>query len=90
MKGDELIPYGVIVAAKGGDGEAMSQISRHYEPYIIRCSLRTFYDEYGNQYQVVDEGIKNRIQAKLMYQIIYDFDPFRLPTERPKKKRASI
>ena len=71
MKGDKLIPYGVIVAAKSGDSEAMSQILRHYEPYIIRCSRRTFYDEYGNRYQVVDEEIKNRIQAKLMYQIIY-------------------
>lgn len=83
MKDDRLIPYGVIVSAKGGDSEAMSQILRHYEPYIIRCSQRTFYDEYGNQYQVVDEGIRNRIQAKLMYQIIYNFDPFRLPAEAP-------
>lgn len=89
MKGDKLIPYGVIVAVKGGDSEAMSQILRHYEPYIIRCSQRTLYDEYGNRYQVVDEEIKNRIQAKLMYQLIYGFDPFKLPTERPKKKRTS-
>lgn len=76
MKGKKLIPYAVIVAAKNGDSEAMSQILRHYEPYIIRCSKRTLYDEYGNQYQVVDEEIKNRIQSKLMYQIVYDFDPF--------------
>ena len=40
MKGDKLIPYGVIVAAKSGDSEAMSQILRHYEPYIIRPSCR--------------------------------------------------
>lgn len=79
MKSDKLIPYEVIVAAKGGDGEAMNQILHHYEPYIIRCSRRTFYDEYGNRYHVVDEGIKNRIFAKLMYQLIYDFDPFKLP-----------
>ncbi len=81
MKGEKLIPFEVIVAAKGGDGEAMRQILRHYEPYIARCSRRTFYDEYGNQYQVVDDEIKNRIQAKLMYQLIYDFNPFKLPPE---------
>lgn len=89
MKNDKLIPYEVIVAAKGGDSEAMRQILRHYEPYITRCSQRTFYDEYGNQYQMVDEEIKNRIQAKLMYQLIYDFDPFKLPAKETQKKRTS-
>lgn len=79
MKGDRMIPYGVIIAAKGGDSEAMSQVLRHYAAYIARCSQRPLYDEYGNRYQVVDGEIRNRIQAKLMYQIIYDFDPFRLP-----------
>lgn len=81
MKSKRLIPYTVIVAAKGGDSEAMNCILRHYEPHIIRCSKRTLYDEYGNQYQVVDEEIKNRIQSKLMYQIVYDFDPFRRPPQ---------
>lgn len=85
MNSEKLIPYEVIIAAKNGDSEAMSQILHHYEPYIIRCSQRTLYDEYGNQYQVVDEEIKNRIQAKLMFQIIYDFDPFRQPPGEAKK-----
>lgn len=89
MNGEKLISYKVIVAAKAGDSDAMRQILRHYEPYIIRCSQRTFFDEYGNQYQVVDEEIKNRIQAKLMYQLIYDFDPFKLPFKETQKKRTS-
>lgn len=86
MNSEKLIPYEVIIAAKNGDSEAMGQILRHYEPYIIRCSQRTLYDEYGNQYQVVDEEIKSRIQARLMYQIIYDFDPARLPDREASKK----
>lgn len=85
MNREKLIPYEVIIGAKNGDSEAMGQILRHYEPYIIRCSQRTLYDEYGNQYQVVDEEIKNRIQAKLMFQIIYDFDPFRQPPGETQK-----
>lgn len=89
MKGKTLIPYAVIVAAKNGDSEAMRQILRHYKPYIIRYSQRTLYDENGNQYQVVDEEISNRIQTKLMLQIIYDFDPFRPPTQRSTKKCTS-
>ncbi len=89
MKDKKLISYEVIVAAKGGDSEAMRRILRHYEPYIARCSQRTFYDEYGNRRQVVDEEIKSRIQAKLMYQLIYDFDHLKRPAEKPRKKCAS-
>lgn len=89
MKGEKLISYKVIVAAKAGDSDAMRQILQHYEPYIIRCSQRTFYDEYGNQYRMVDEEIKNRIQAKLMYQLIYDFDPIKPPSGEIRKKRTS-
>lgn len=79
MTTEKLIPYAVIVAAKGGNPDAMCQILRHYDLYINACSRRVLFDEYGNQYTLVDEDIKNRIQAKLMYQIIYDFDPTRLP-----------
>lgn len=86
MKGEKLIPYEVIVAAKSGDPVAMCQILRHYESYINACSRRVLFDEYGNQYTLVDEDIKNRIQAKLMYQIIYDFDPARLPDREVSKK----
>lgn len=79
MRTEKLIPYAVIVAAKNGDADAMCQILQHYAPYINACSRRVLFDEYGNQYALVDEDIKNRIQAKLMYQIIYDFDPTALP-----------
>lgn len=81
MNDREFISCEVIVAAKHGDGEAMNQILRHYEPYIRKCSTRTLYDEFGNRYQAVDEEIRNNIKAKLMYQIIYDFDPMRFPSE---------
>ncbi len=79
MKNDRLIPYVVIIAAKKGDPDAMRQILQHYDTYINACARRRFYDEYGNPYTFVDEDIKNRIQAKLMFQIIYDFDPYKLP-----------
>lgn len=77
-----LIPYAVIVAAKRGDPDAMCQILQHYDRYISVCSQRMLFDEFDNQYAFVDEDIKNRIRAKLMYQIIYDFDSFRLPEEK--------
>ncbi len=79
MKNNKLIPYTVILAAKQGDPDAMRQILQHYDRYINFCSQRILSDENGNQFLLVDDEIKSRIQAKLMYQIIYDFDPYKLP-----------
>lgn len=79
MSVEKLIPYEVIVAAKQGDVEAMTRILRHYDrriSYYSRCPL---FDEYGNRYEMVDPEIKSRIQAKLIHQIIFDFDPTKLP-----------
>lgn len=85
MKNKALISYETILVAKTGNSEAINQILQHYEPYIARCAQRTFHDDYGNQYQVVDTEIKNRIIAKLMFQIIYAFDPFKLPPNKEAK-----
>lgn len=79
------IPYATIVSAKAGDAEAMAAILRHYAPYIASYSKRTFYDEYDSRYELVDETIRQRIEAKLMLQIVYRFDPTRLPpTDQPE------
>ena len=51
-------------------------ILRHYAPYIAFCAKRSFYDDYGSRYEIVDEDIRQRIETKLMIQIIYKFDPY--------------
>ena len=73
------VSYRTILDAKAGSSEAMTSILRHYSRYIIYYSRRTILDEDGNRYELVDEDIKQRIEAKLMYQIIYKFDPTRFP-----------
>lgn len=77
----DLIPYRIILSAKTGDGQALQAILRHYASYIAFFSRRTFYDDYGNRYELVDEDIRQRIEAKLMYQIITKFDPSQRPDE---------
>lgn len=61
-----LIPFSVIVAASKGDIEAINQVLKHYEGYIISLSTRTLYDEYGNPHICVDENIRRRLQTKLI------------------------
>lgn len=73
------IPYKTIVAAKNGDSIAMNSVLQHYSSYIAFLSKRSFYDEYGNRYELVDEEIRQRIEAKLMLQIVCKFDPTKLP-----------
>lgn len=75
----KLIPFETIVAAKAGDTEAMKAILKHYAPYIAAHSKRALFDEYGNRYEVIDEEIRQRIEAKLMFQIYYHFDPYKEP-----------
>lgn len=73
------ITYATIVAAKSGDGEAMDKILRHYKPYIVAHSMRVLYDEYGNQYEVLDQRLKERIERKLLCKIVCEFDPSQPP-----------
>lgn len=77
----ERIPSSIIVAAKAGDSEALQKILCHYSSYIASVSKRGFFDEYGNRYELVDEDCRQRIEAKLMYQIIYKFDPYKIPSK---------
>lgn len=78
MKG-KLVPYSVIVAAKNGDIDAMKKILTHHSGRIESFSCRINLDEYGNPRSVIDHEIRDRIIAKLIDRIIYDFDPYRLP-----------
>lgn len=78
---DNKISYQAILAAKAGDSIAMEQVLRHYDSYIPMCAQRTMTDEYGNHRVAVDMELKGRPQSKLMLQIIYKFDPTRLPED---------
>lgn len=69
----------IILAAKAGDSEALAAIARHYAPYITALSKRPFHDEYGSYYDLVDEEIRHQIESRLLYQIVYSFDPYRIP-----------
>lgn len=74
------ILYATIVKAKSGNAEAMGKILRHYERYIIVHSMRVLYDEHGNHYEVLDHELRQRIETKLIFQIISKFDHTKVPS----------
>lgn len=82
----KLIPYSVIIAAKRGDADAMKEILTHNAGRIDSFSRRLQLDEYGNLRSVVDTEIRDRIIAKIIDRVIFDFDPYRLPDGETLKK----
>ena len=73
------ISYETIHAAKTGNSDALASIIRYYGPYIAAFSKRPFYDEYGNRFDLVDEEIRHHIESRLMCQIVYKFNPSKIP-----------
>lgn len=58
-----------ISMAVDGNENAMEKLLEFYEPYISKCCLRPFYDEYGNVCIVVDMELKGRIREALLKMI---------------------
>ena len=69
-KTNNLIPYPVIVLAAGGDVDAINAVLRHFGDYISVLSTKRLYDENGNPYLCVDEGLRRRLETKLITAIL--------------------
>ena len=67
------MPFEVIQAATRGDPEALASVLKHFEKDIIQMSTRLFYDEFGQSHRCVDYDLKQRIECRLMAQIILKF-----------------
>lgn len=73
------ITYETICAAKSGDTDATAKILRHYERYIRYFCKRTFYDENGTPYEVIDENRRKQIESEYINALILYYDTGRLP-----------
>ena len=67
------IPASVILEAVSGDAEAIAVVVAHYQGYIRALATRPLKDDYGNEYLCVDEDMRLRLEAKLIYSIITGF-----------------
>ena len=65
-----LVPYPVIVLAVSGNMKAIEMVLKHFEHYIIKMSVRQFYDIKGNIYYHIDEEIRHIIESKLIMKIL--------------------
>lgn len=67
------LPLSVILAATDGDGQALGTVLSHYQRYIRSLATRSLTDEYGNEFYYVDEEMRLRLEARLIYCIVTDF-----------------
>lgn len=66
----EPIPLPVILAASEGDERALNAVLNHYIRFL---AMRPMKDEYGNEHLYVDEDMRLRLEAKLLYSIVTGF-----------------
>lgn len=67
------IPVPVILAAMDGDEIALAAVVLHYQGYICVLATRPLKDDYGNERLCVDEDMRLRLEAKLIYGIVTGF-----------------
>ena len=67
------IPMPVILAAISGDEIALAAVILHYQGYIRVLAMRPMKDVCGNERLRVDEDMRLRLEAKLIYTIITGF-----------------
>jgi hypothetical protein len=67
---NNLIPYPVIVLAAGGDVDAINAVLAHFGDYIAVLATKRLYDDYDNPYLCVDEGLRRRLETKLITAIL--------------------
>ena len=67
---NNLLPFPVLVSAMSGDIEAINAVLKHYEGYIAVLSTRQLFDEQGNPHLCVDDGLRRRLETKLITGIL--------------------
>lgn len=65
-----LLPYAIVEAAAGGDGEAVRAVIDHYAPYINALATETCWDQERGATRYVNEEIRKRLVAKLLEGIL--------------------
>ena len=69
-RNSEPLPLPVIVAAIGGNADAINKVVKHYEGYILALSVKRLHDEDGNGYLFVDEELRRELETRLITKVL--------------------
>ena len=68
-----LVPVPTIMAAISGDEQALAEVVKCYQGYIRALSTRLTKDQYGNEYYLVDEDMRLRLEVRLIHSVMTGF-----------------
>ena len=68
-----LVPVPTIMAAISGNEQALAEVVAHYQGYIRALSTRSMKDQFGNEYYLVDEDMRLRLEVKLIHSVMTGF-----------------
>lgn len=60
------VPFFTIIAAVSGNENAIHEVVKHYERYIIALSTRHCVDRQGREYTYIDDNLRRRLERKLI------------------------
>lgn len=83
------IPYKTIYQAKMGNEEALAAVLRHYEPQIVKASVKTITMPDGSKERIVDQDVKAYIQSELAMKIMVKYDLNKKPSKRRPPQSGS-
>jgi vacuolar-type H+-ATPase subunit C/Vma6 len=69
-KHKEPLALSVVMAACGGDEDALRAVVKHYEGYITALSMKRLFDEDGEQYLFVDEELRRELETRLITKVL--------------------
>ncbi|HFF2554318.1 TPA: helix-turn-helix domain-containing protein [Listeria monocytogenes] len=64
------VSYDVILQARSGSKEEIERIKLHFQPYIVKNSLRFVTDSSGTSHLTIDEILKNQLEIRLLNKIL--------------------
>jgi len=74
--GKKLLPLSTIEAATCGDADALRDVVRHYEGYILALSVVHLYAEDGTAFAFVDETLRRELELRLITKVVgFRFKP---------------
>lgn len=83
------ISYETIYQCKMGSEEALTEILNHYEPLIVKASIRTVNLPDGSKQRIIDQDIKAYIQSELAMKIITKYDLSKKPSNKRPPQTGS-
>ena len=61
-----LVPFSTITAASSGNEEALHEVVKYYERYIVRLSTKYYVNKHGEEHSYIDRELRQKLEIALI------------------------